>query len=152
MTAGGAGRAAPPPTVGLAVNLIWVSLALTLVDVVLELFGFTPSVDAGGAADQGLDALAAEALLVDASAGSLISLAIMLGVIAALAVLVLRGVRWARLVYTVLAAANLASAVLVVLLASPGPRLALLVVGNVVIVASVVALYRRDANRYFARR
>lgn len=147
------GRAAPSSTVRLAVDLIWISIAVTVVDVALAVFGFIPSVDQEAPADAGVDGLASEALLVDTSAGALVASGVLLGVIATLAVLIRRGVRWARITYTVLAAVNVAFLLLTfVVLRDPpaGPRVALLTVGTAAIVASVVALYRPGSNRYFA--
>lgn len=91
------GRLEPPSTVRLGVDLVWISIAVTIVTVALMVFGLG---DGTTAAAAGVDDLAAEALLVDTSPGALVSIGIVLVVIATLAVRMRMGARWAHVVYT----------------------------------------------------
>lgn len=91
------GRLEPPSTVRLGVDLVWISIAVTIVTVALMVFGLG---DGTTAAAAGVDDLAAEALLVDTSPGAMVSIGIVLVVIATLAVRMRMGARWAHVVYT----------------------------------------------------
>lgn len=92
-----------PRSVAMAINLIWVAVALTVVSTVLSFVYLDDAVDTaleGDAAGTLSESSARAGIIV----ASLVILVIGVGIYALLAVFLGKGKNWARIVYTVLAA------------------------------------------------
>ena len=144
-------RGPRPPSVDLAVKLIWASIALSLLSAVVT-FVMLDSI-----IDQQLDAagvgesLDSDAIRTGAIVGAVVGLIISVGITALLAIFIGKGANWARIVYTVLAAIGVLFGVIG--LASQPPLLLILSLLSLVLtIAVVVLLFRSDSNAWFKAR
>lgn len=136
-----------PPSVKTAVTLIWVSVGLGVVSSLISLLFLDDIVDQTLEADaSGMSRDTAQAFAIG---GVVFSLIISVALAALFAYFIGKGANWARIVYTVLAVIGIIFGLFGLLGSQPVVLLLLSVVSLAISVATLVFLYRPDANAYF---
>ena len=142
-------RAEPPSSVRLAVNLIWVGIALSIVNSLLTFVFLDDVVDQAIEAAGGSATLDRDAAQLGAVVGVVVTLVFTVALYVLFAIFIRKGANWARIVYTVLAVLGLLLS-LVGIAGQPALQLVLSLVGIALTVATLVLLFRPESNRYFS--
>lgn len=141
--------APPPPEVVLAVRLMFARVGLGAVNAVITLVSGTAIKDAMRAEDPGLAPAGVDEKYTQ-SAAIAVFLAVVLAVLfVLLALRVLHGRGWARMVTWVVAGLGLLGGVLALFATGTGPEKAVVLVAVLVDTAIIVLLARPQANAYF---
>lgn len=150
-------RGPRPPSVDLAVKLIWVMIAISLISAVYTFANLDSIVDQA-LEDAGVsETVDPDLVRSGAVIGAVIGLVISVGLYALLAVFIAKGASWARIVYTVLAALGIVFSVLGFLsggAATAGPVL-LTILGLVSWALTVVVLlllWKQESTAWFKAR
>ncbi len=139
-----------PRPVDLAVKLIWVGIALSILGAIITFATLDTIVDQA-LEDSGASGVGADAARTGAVVGAVIGLLISVGLYAVLAIFIGKRHNWARIVYTVLVALAIVLSVFG-FLGTPQP-LALMVLSLVQLLLSVavlVLLWRPESNAWFS--
>lgn len=150
-------RGPRPSSVDLAVKLIWVMVAISLLSAVYTFLNLDSIVDQA-LQDAGVSETVDEELVRSgAVVGAVIGLVISVGLYALLAVFIARGANWARIVYTVLAVLGILFSVFGLLTgasATAGPVL-LTILGLVSWALTIVVLlllWKQESTAWFKSR
>lgn len=144
-----------PQPVDLAVKLIWVMIALSVVSALVTFVSLDSIVDQA-LEDAGVsEDLTADTVRSGAVVGAVIGLVISVGLYALLAVFIGKGANWARITYTVLAGLGLLFSLISFTTgtAMSGPVLLMLIslVSLVLTVAVLWLLWRPESSAWFKR-
>ncbi|MGZ5401153.1 MAG: hypothetical protein ACXWDM_14180 [Nocardioides sp.] len=138
-----------PASLDMAVNLIWVAVALTVLSTIIGFLQIDDAVDAALEADTG-GTLTEDSARAGVIAFIVIFLVVGVAIYALLALFIKRGKNWARIVFTVLAALFLVLGVLG--LGSDQTTLSLIVglVQIVLTAATLFYLWKPESSAYFS--
>ena len=145
------GRGPRPPSVDLAVKLIWGAIAVSLISGIATFVLIDTIIDQQLEAAGASEAINADTIRSAAIVGAVFGLIISVAIYALLAIFIGKGANWARIVYTVFTVIG----VLVSFFgfgAQPVLLMVLSLIGLVLSVAAVVFLFRADANAWFKAR
>ena len=140
-----------PKSVDLAIKLIYVGVAVSIVSAVVQFLFLDDLVDQQLDATGGAAAGSEDLVRTGAIIGLVIGLVIGVGIAVLFAYFIGKGANWARVVYTILSVLGLLFS-LFGLFSLPVVPLLLGLVGIVLTVAVLVLLYRPDSNAWFAAR
>ena len=144
-------RGPRPAPVSLAVKLIWVGIALSVVSAIVTVAVLDDLVDA--ALDQpGAQGLPAATIRASAVGGVVIGLVIGAGLNTLLAIFIGRGANWARITYTVLAALGIVFGLIGMASGSAGPAVLTVIslVSLLIAAAVLVLLWRKESGAWFS--
>jgi hypothetical protein len=141
--------AGPPPEVVRAVHLMFARVGVGVVNAVITLASGTAIKDAMRAGDPGLSPAEVDEKYTQSAAIAVFLAAVIAVLFVLLALRVLHGRSWARIVTWVVAGLGVLGGLLGLFATGTGPEKAVVVVGLVVDTAIVLLLARPRANAYF---
>jgi hypothetical protein len=144
-------RGERPASVKTAVNLIWASIALTVLSSILTMVMLDSIVDAALEADT--SGVSEDALRAGVIIGAVIWLVLSVGVSVLLAIFIGRGRNWARIVYTILGGLGILFTLLgLVTGGAPALVTVLDVLGAALIAAVIFLIWKKESSAWFSGR
>lgn len=142
----------PPASVTMAVNLIWASIALSLLSAIITFVMLDTLVDQAvedaGLSTSGVDA---DAVRAGAIGGAIFGLVIGVGIMVLLAIFIKKGANWARIVFTVLAAIGIIFGIPGLFGSNPAILVVLSLISLGLSIATLFFLWKKESGPWFAK-